>query len=147
MLTLGCNNSNNGSVNKTGKIILPKTLKDAVLYTVVPRESVYREIDGVPNADYYYYYKNRDEIKQTLSISDSMRIEKLSVVFYTFKINGQEFYNTSWFLNIDGYYLPKGMYISQYGDNEEFSNDNQELAKAIGKKIDAWEKKTTKKWW
>jgi len=146
-MIFGCNSTQNESKNKTGNIILPKTLKEAVIYTVVPRESVYNEIDGVPNADYYYYYKNRDEIKRTITLSDSMRIENLSVVFYSFKIKDKEFYNANWFLNVDGYFLRKGIYISQYDDNEEFSFENQELVKAIGKKIEAWEKKSTEKWW
>lgn len=92
-------------------------------------------------------YKHRKEIKQSLAISDSMRIENLSVVFYSFKIKDKEFFDTGWFLNIDNYYLPKGIYISQYSENREFSYENQDLVKAIGKKIEAWESKSSKKWW
>lgn len=117
------------------------------MYTVVPNESDYKKFEGVPSAEYYYYYKNRNEIKSTLTLSDSMRIENLSVVFYTFKIKEKEFFNTQWFLNVDGHYLPKGIYISQYSDNDNFSYENQDLVKAIGKKIEVWENKSTKKWW
>lgn len=146
-IIFGCNNKQNDSTNKIGKIILPKTLKEAVIYTVVPTEAGYNRYSGVPNAEYYYYYKNKDEIKRTITIADSIRIEKLTAVFYTFKIKDKEFYKTDWFLNIDGYFLPIFIYITQYDDNEEFSSENQELVKAIEKKIEAWRNKSIKKWW
>jgi hypothetical protein len=127
-------------------IKLNKTLKEAALADVIVyNEETFKILNNF-NAELYFYYKNRDEIKNTLMITDSIRIEKFTAITYKFQISGMEFFKSSWYVQIDEGYFP--IYISEFNVDEKFSSENVELAKAMLKKCSEWEKKNDgSKWW
>jgi hypothetical protein len=127
-------------------IKLNKTLKEAALADVIVYNEETFKIFNKFNSELYFYYKNRDEIKNTLIITDSIRIEKFTAITYKFQISGMEFFNSSWYVQIDEGYFP--IYISEFNADKIFSSENVELAKAMLKKCSEWEKKNDgSKWW
>jgi|SRR5690606_5181902 len=144
LFLIGCSNQEEPS-KKSQTIQLNKTLKDAALADIIYNEEVFKVFNNI-GAEAYFYYKNRDEIKNTLVITDSIRIEKYSATTYKFQISGMEFYKSNWYIQIDEGYFP--IYVSEYSAEEKFNTENVELAKAMIKKCSDWEKKNDEsKWW
>ncbi len=141
---IGCSNQEEPS-KQNQNIKLNKTLKEAALADVIYNEEVFKIFNNI-SAESYFYYKNRDEIKNTLIITDSIRIEKYSAATYKFQISGMEFFKSNWYIQIDDGYFPT--YVSEYNADEKFNSENVELAKAMIKKCSEWDKKNDEsKWW
>lgn len=133
------------SENKSQDLRFNKTLKEAVLSDLIYNDDLFRIIKNV-SAESYFYYKNRNEIKSSLIINDSVKIEKFIAVLYKFQISGTEIFKSNWYMQIDGYYFPS--YVSSYSTEDYFDSDNVALAKAMIDKCSNWVKKNNDtKWW
>lgn len=138
-----------GCVNETKKTevlqpVLAKSLKQAVMNNFFNfKESEVPLLNGFA----YYKYINLQNIISSFSITDSIKVENLWLIFYKYSINGHDYNDTQWFINIKGYYFYAGLYISNYNVEEYFDKENIDLVKALITKANAWEDKSEKRWW
>jgi hypothetical protein len=129
---------------ETAKIEFAKSLKQAVEnYAFGFRDSEVQYYSGFT----YYKYINRVAAKSSLILSDSIKVENLWLVFYKFSINGHDYHQSDWYINIKGNYCNAGIYIGTYNVEECFDRENVDLVKALIEKADLWEKKSEKRWW
>ena len=95
----------------------------------------------------YYFYLNRESIKSSFMVTDSIKVDNFWLVFYKYTIDGHENFDTDWYMNIKGNYFYSGVYISSYSVDEYFDNTNVSIVKALIEKSDAWKKKSESRWW
>ncbi len=144
IIFIGCS-SKEESPKQSTTVKFYKTLKEVALADIILNDELIKVANSI-NAESYFFYKNRDAIKNSLVISDSIRIENYLALLYKFQISGMEFYKSNWYMKIDDGYFP--VHISEYNAEEKFNSDNVELAKAAVKKCYEWDKKSeSSKWW
>ncbi|TAL60233.1 MAG: hypothetical protein EPN88_16230 [Bacteroidetes bacterium] len=144
IILIGCSSKEEAPKQST-TVKFYKTLKEVALADVILNDELIRVANSI-NAESYFFYKNRDTIKKTLAITDSISIENYLALLYKFQISGMEFYKSNWYMKIDDGYF--SVYISEYNAEEKFNSDNVELAKAVAKKCSEWDKKSeSSKWW
>lgn len=145
LIIIICCSSKEESTKQTTTVKFYKTLKEVALADVILNDELIKVANSI-SAEPYFFYKNRDAIKNSLVISDSIRIENYLALLYKFQISGMEFYKSNWYMKIDDGYF--SVYISEYNAEEKFNSDNVELAKAAAKKCSEWDKKSeSSKWW
>ncbi|MFZ4400929.1 MAG: hypothetical protein ACOYO1_12910 [Bacteroidales bacterium] len=126
------------------KPLLAKTLNQAVLNYYFN----FKEEDAPKYYGFLYYkYINQQSIKNSLTLTDSIKVENLWLVFFKYSINGHDYNQADWFINIKGDYINSGLYISKYNVEENFDKENIDLVKALIDKAEAWEGKSEKRWW
>jgi hypothetical protein len=141
-LLINCTNE----IKKTESVQLQlaKTLKQAVMnYNFDLKENDAPHLSGFE----YYKFINRQAIKNSFSLTDSIKVENFWLLFYKFSINGHDYFQADWYINIKGAYFYAGLYISEYNVEELFDKEDIDLAKALIKKADTWENKSEKRWW
>lgn len=142
LLLLGC-----GNEKKQDEPILPElatSLKQAAMNITLR--------DKISNLPYlsgrtYYEYLNYQSMKESFTVTDSIKVENFWLLFYKYSINGHNYNSTNWFINIKGYYFISGEYISSYNADEFFDKENIDLVKALVNKANSWEAKSEKRWW
>lgn len=121
-----------------------KSLKQAAMnYTVSFNESDLTYLSGRT----YYEYLNLQSIRDSFTVTDSIKVENFWLLFFKYSINGHDYYNTDWFINIKGNYFISGEYISKYNVEDVFEKENFDLVNALVKKAETWESKSEKHWW
>ena len=152
-VTLGCSDSRVPSADASHRQAAqaPTSLTDLV--GTYFKDAAWRLPDA-DEAEYAFLFdrphflrKHRDEMLKTLEVVETVETEKLAVSFVRYSVGTTVYRDSVWMRKFDGRWLiSANQYFSEYGD-DPFGDGKPDQAKALIKRVDAWEKETANKWW
>jgi hypothetical protein len=89
---------------------------------------------------------HRDEMVKSLEVVEIVETEKIAVALVRYSIGLSVYRDRVWMRRVDGRWFASVAYFSEYAE-DPFGDGKPDEAKALIKRVEAWEKASAEKWW